>query len=41
MQVMIIVFLGPSTGTLEMRPYNTDDAEPRGAREDKGCSMAL
>ncbi|CAE7944693.1 unnamed protein product [Symbiodinium sp. KB8] len=24
---MIIVFLGPSTGTLEMRPYNTDDAE--------------
>lgn len=26
-KVMIIVFLGPSTGTLEMRPYNTDDAE--------------
>lgn len=26
-KVMIIVFLGPSSGTLEMKPYNTDDAE--------------
>ena len=26
-KVMIIIFLGPSTGTLEMKPYNTDDAE--------------
>ena len=24
---MIIIFLGPSSGTLEMKPYNTDDAE--------------
>lgn len=26
-KVMIIIFLGPSSGTLEMKPYNTDDAE--------------
>jgi len=26
-KVMVIVFLGPSVGTLELKPYNTEDAE--------------
>jgi len=40
-RIMVIVFLGPTTGTLELKPYDTDDAEFHAIRSTPGTAVIL
>jgi len=40
-RLMVIIFLGPKTGTLEMEPYDTQDAEPHQVKAAPGTMVLV
>nr|AQS99224.1 type I polyketide synthase [Gambierdiscus polynesiensis] len=40
-RLMVVIFLGPKDGTLEMQPYDTDNADPHQVKTQPGTAVVL